>query len=456
MNGRFKPPPATWRKNPRFSRRTLLSGLAAGGMLGPLLPLLNASGAEEQPVRLILWFTPHGTIYDNWKPSGGETDFVLGPILGKLERHRKKLVILDGLKVQADGVGAPHTKGPPLLWTASPLLEDQTFTREDESGGRYFGWNSAASVDQFILGRRGSSRPYPSLEFGVRSGGSHPGSRMIYTGPKTPLAPETDPWQAFKRLIGDIGKTNEELERIRAERRSVLDLVSSEIADVQQRVSRADAQKIDAHLSIVRDIETRLQNARVACVGPDLGTAVNSGTSSNTPQVFDRMMELMAATLACDLTRVASMQYRVGENDGGYLYDWLGISAQEHHLLSHEGDTNATARANLTKIYAWYAERFAYFLDLLDKIPEGNGSLLDNSLVVWGSEIGKGNTHSFEKIPFVLAGGAANQLRTGRYLRFNNVEHNRLLVSICRMMGVTDVDKFGKTDKGTGPLAGLV
>ena len=449
----FKPP-APWRKSPRVSRRRLLSGLAAAGALGPFIPLLNASGAEEQPLRLILWFTPHGTVYDAWKPAGGETDFTLGPILGKLERHRSRLVILDGVKIKADGVGAPHTKGLPLLWTASPLIADRTFTREDESGGRYYGWNSAASVDQFILSRVGSMRPYPSLEFGVRCQGNHPGSRMIYSAAEAPLAPEQDPWQAFKRLIGDIGKTSGELERLRAERRSVLDLVGSEIADVQARVGSADARKISAHLSAVREIETRLRATPTSCAGPALGTAVDADDADNTPLVFDRMLELMAATLACDLTRVASMQFRKGENDGGYPYRWLGITSQEHHQLSHSADEDSAARAKLTKIYGWYADRFAYFLDLLAAIPEGNGSLLDNCLVVWGSEIGKGNNHSFGRVPFVLAGGAAGRLRTGRYLQYDNVDHNRLLVSICQLMGV-DVDTFGKTDAGRGPLPGL-
>ena len=110
-----------WLANRSLSRRALLRSLGASAALSPFLPLLEAQGQEAQPLRLILWFTPHGTVYDNWKPSGGQTDFTLSPILKPLEAYRGKLNILDGLKIQADGVGAPHTKGPPLLWTASPL-----------------------------------------------------------------------------------------------------------------------------------------------------------------------------------------------------------------------------------------------------------------------------------------------------------------------------------------------
>ncbi len=403
-----------------------------------------------------MWFTPHGTVYDNWKPTGGQTDFALSPILKPLEPHRSKLNVLDGLKVQADGVGAPHTKGPPLLWTASPLNNDMTFTRADGSGGMYYGWNSAPSLDQILIGKLKPTTPYKSLEFGVRSGSNHPGSRMIYTGSQTPLAPETNPWAAFKRLIGDIGKTTGELERIRTERRSVLDVLGSELTSIQGKISSADKVKIDQHLAAVREIELRLQNSNVACQGPVLGTEVDTNKASNTPVVMDAMVSLMAASLSCGLTDFASMQYRVGENDSGYVYDWLGITDLEHHLMTHEADTNMTAKAELTKIYTWYAEMFGKFLDKLDAIPEGNGTMLDNSLVVWGSELGKGNSHSFEKMPFVVAGGAAGKLKTGRYLQFNGVEHNRLLVSMAQLMGVPEIDKFGSTDTKTGNLTGFM
>ena len=199
----------------------------------------------------------------------------------------------------------------------------------------------------------------------------------------------------------------------------------------------------------------RLQGANIACEGPVLGNEVDSEKSSNTPVVMDAMISLMAASLSCGLTQFASMQYRVGENDGGYLYDWLGITDQEHHLLTHEPDTNAASRAELTKIYKWYAEMFGKFLAKLDAVPDGSGSLLDNSLVVWGSELGKGNTHSFEKIPFVLAGGAGGKLATGRCLRYDGaLTHNRLLVSVAQLMGVP-LDKFGTTDTGSGGLSGL-
>lgn len=456
MNRIRKPAPPSSRKVRRPSRRTFLRGLGLGSALAPFLPLLNASGAEERPLRLVLWFTPHGTLHDRWAPTGTATDFTLGPILKPLERHRSRLTILDGLKIQADGVGAPHTRGPALLYTASPLLEDMTFTRPDDTGNTYYGWNSAPSVDQYILSQQKPTTPYSSLEFGVRSGGNEPGSRIIYSGAAAPLAPEADPWAALERLLGDLGQTSAERAALRARKRSALDLVSSELSELDAKVPAADRAKVEAHLAALRAVESSLDQDVSDCVSPDLGTSVDAGAADNTPIVFERMMDVMAASLACDLTRVMSMQYRVGENDGGYTYDWLGITDQEHHLLTHSSDTDDHANDELTKIYAWYADRFAYFLDQLAAIPEGDGTLLDNCLVVWGSELGKGNSHSFEQVPFVLAGGAAGQLTGGRYLTFDGVPHNRLLVSICNMMGLSDVKTFGSTDQGQGPLSGLL
>jgi hypothetical protein len=307
-----------------------------------------------------------------------------------------------------------------------------------------------------LLGMMPVTTPYKSLEFGVRSGGNHPGTRMIYTASSTPLAPETNPWSAYDRLIGDIGKSTEELAAIRAERRSVLDVLGGELTSLQGKVSAADKAKIDAHLTAVREIEMRLQSSPIACEGPVLGDEVDANKSSNTPVVMDAMISLMTASLSCGLSNVASMQYRVGENDGGYLYDWLGITSLEHHLMTHEPDSNAEAKANLTKIYTWYTEMFDTFLDKLDAIPEGNGTMLDNSIVVWGSELGKGNTHAFEKVPFVVAGRAGGKLQGGRYLQFEDVEHNRLLVSVAQLFGAAELEKFGTTDTKTGNLTGFM
>ena len=171
---------------------------------------------------------------------------------------------------------------------------------------------------------------------------------------------------------------------------------------------------------------------------------------------MDRQIELLASSLACGLTQVASLQFRPGENDGGAqgIYDWLGQTT-EHHLATH--DSSTAAQDQIADIYRWYAGRFAYLLQKLDSFPEANGTLLDHTLVVWGSEVGNGATHDITNVPFVIAGGGLEGIAGGRYLQFpSGTMNQRLLVSLCHYMGFTDVQTFGTIDQGTGKLPDLL
>ncbi len=441
--------------NDRFSRRGFLSSVGLATATMPFLPLQNASGRERvMPKRLLLFFTPHGTIFEKWKPTGTETRFVLGDILRPLQRHQKHINVLAGLDIRAPGVGAPHTKGPAILWTGSPLLKDKTFVRKDASGGLYFGWNSGPSVDQVIAQKIGAATPYRSLELGVRSGISHPGSRMIYSGPRQPLPPEGNPAALLGRLFGGGGPA---FAALRQTRKSTIDVVKADLESYRASAGVDDREKLDAHLSAVRGIEARLEQKNVACRrAPQVAkTDLDPNALENTPAVLDLQQDLVVAALACDLTRVASIQYRVGENDND-RYQWAGVENEGHHMLTHSGDSQAAERAQLVKIYTWHAEKFARLLDGLRAVREGNGTLLDNTLVVWGSEIGKGNSHSFDRAPFITAGGCGGTVRTGRFLDLPaKTPHNRLLVSMCHAMGLSDVASFGATDDGQGGLSGL-
>jgi hypothetical protein len=213
---------------------------------------------------------------------------------------------------------------------------------------------------------------------------------------------------------------------------------------------------LNAHAQAIADIQRTLQAKAAACTNPATPEARDEGSPGFRPWAMDRHIELLSASLACGLTRVASLQFRPGENDGGAegIYDWLG-QTQEHHLTTH--DTSPEAQQRITEIYRWYASRFAYLLQTLDSYPETDGTLLDHTLVVWGSEIGEGSNHSIDNIPFVLAGGSRAGVRTGRYLRLaQGTMNHRLLVSMCHFMQFTDVDSFGGADIGKGPLPGLL
>jgi hypothetical protein len=433
-----------------YSRRKFLAALGASAALTPFVPLLNAAGQEKTfPKRLLLFFTPHGTVKSAWTPSGSENAFTLSPILKPLERHKAKLVVLSGISMQDVGVGAPHTKGLPLVWTGSRLLDDGTFVRSDGSGGPTYGWNSSPSVDQIVANAIGKQTPYRSLEFGVRSGGSNPASRMVYTDAKQPIAPAIDPWAQFTRLFA--GRSDAQT----TERLQGIAIARAELSAIASRIGSAERDKIDAHLTALSNIQSRLSSKASLCMGPKLATKADPNAVENTPLVLESQLGLIVAALSCDLTRVASLQYSIGDNDGA-AYPWLNIS-DGHHGLTHAGDSDTASWNKVIQIRTWYSEMFAKLLDQLAAVPEGSGSLLDNTMVVWGSELGIGNTHSFKSTPFVVAGGGGGAYTTGRFLEYaDKLDHNRLLVSICSAMGLPNMETFGNTDVGKGPLPGFL
>jgi hypothetical protein len=300
---------------------------------------------------------------------------------------------------------------------------------------------------------------------GVQCLGSSGGnSRMIYSGPSQPIDPEQNPRNAFTRLFGGgvptstapmRGPNNEAMYQ-----KSVLDLVLGELGALQTRVSTADRLKMQAHAQSIRDLEVSLQTSTststVGCMAPTLTTnpTPNLGGAPDMPMQLQQQMDIMVAALACDLTRVASMQVSFGDNDNLFPYSWLGIHTG-HHSLTHMAATDAV-NAPLTQIYTWYSQQFLYFLKKLDSVAEGNGTLLDNTLVVWGTELGTYLNHMSWPLPMILA-GLSGRLKAGQYINFGNtfVQHNRLLVSICNAMGLANVTKFGSMDIGSGPLPGL-
>jgi hypothetical protein len=438
----------------RISRRGLLAGLGAAG-LAPWIPILNASGEEPTvPRRVVLFFTPHGTVWEHFRPTGEGTDFQLSRILSALEPQKKKIVVVEGLGVRDDGPGAPHTKGPPLLFTASPLRDDGHFNREDCSGGCTFGWNSGPSFDQVLAPRFEGVTPYKSLEFGVHTGGGFPGSHIIYSGDSTPVPPRQDPVKAFDDLFGNLVRPEEEGARLARHRREVLRVVNGELSRLEPKVATADRPKVQAHRAALADLETQLFRPVPVCTIPGRPDPAErpQDSADSMEWILERQTELLVAALRCDLTRVASLQFRPGENDG-YPYRFLGI-ADEHHLATHEQAPEK--QEQITKIYEYYARSFGYLLELLDGVPEGDGTMLDHTLVIWGSEVGVGWSHTFDEVPFVVAGGGAFGVQTGRVLRCaEGTYHNRLLVSAMRFMGMTDIDKFGSTDQESGPLPGL-
>ncbi len=429
----------------RLSRRTLVRS-AAGAAIA--LPWLEAFGQTTAVKRLVLFFSANGTVYSRWEPAQTAAGLRLSPILAPLEPHKAKLLVLGNVDVKSAqyGVGDGHGKGIGHLWTGTELWGDPS--------GANVWWAGGPSVDQVAADAIGRSTPLRSLELGIQVQAAKVWDRMSYRGPAQPLPPELDPRAAFERLFGSFGGDPLAAQKRRARKKSVLDGVRAELVALQPSVSGDDRLRLDAHLTSVRELEQRLDSASVpasSCVLPPKPDPL----VLTDPTVFEQLgrsqMDVLAMALACDLTRVASLQY--SSSTSGVVFRWLGISV-DHHELSHRADADLPAQAQLEAIHRWYAAQFAYLLARLDALPEGAGTVLDHSLVVWGNELGKGNNHSHTEVPFVLAGGSGGVLNTGRFIDTAHAAHNDLLVSCLNAVGVPATN-FGNPAHCTGPLPGL-
>lgn len=444
----------TNRYNPLFSRRRMLEAMGVSAALAPFVPLLRSAkgGEEAAPKRFITFFTPHGTIYENWLPTGTVDDWELSPILAALAPVKDRTIVVDGLDIVASGPpGGPHTVGPAYLFTGSPMLEGDEF--EHQTSGGPHGWGSSISVDQAIAEVVGASTPFKSLELGVQNGGAHPGARISYAGPGQPLAPEPNPQATFNKLFGGQNQSVEAKAKLKADRLRVVDLVKDELDALEGKVNQSDRLKIEAHIAGINQIEDWV-NAEYDCGEFDLGPVPAPYDLAQTDVLMQQQIDLLVEAMACGVTNVGSLMLRVGENDN-FAYPFLG-DEQLHHSTTHAADSDAEARAWMTNVYAWYAEMLAHLALRLDGIedPQG-GTMLDNTIIVWGTEIAKGNTHSWQDMPFVVVGGGGGSLVTDRFLRYGGQNHCRLLVSLCNAMGL-DVTTFGGFDDGAGPLTEML
>ena len=426
-----------------MKRRNFLKMLGAGAATSAFLPLLESSGAaaagSQHPTRLVVFFSANGTIPFRWRPEGDTRNFEFksGDILEALNPWRDKLVVLDGLDMVSarNGPGDGHQTGMGHMLTGTELLSGNTKGGCDSCPAA--GYSSGPSVDQYIAQRAyGPDMPtFESMTFAVQPGGPNNWTRMSYAGEDLPVEPYSDPFAAYDRIFETVGLTQAELERVRARRSSVLDFVSADLQDINAKVSSRDRQRIDQHLSSIRQLEQSMMTGEdgFACAAPGRGEAFDHRREENFPATGRAMMDLIATSLACDLTRVASLQW--SRSVSQVKHTWAGVS-DPHHDLSHRSFDDDTANEELVKINRWYADQFAYLIDRLDSIPEGDGTVLDHTVVIWTNELGEGNSHTRNNVPIVMAGGANGFFETGRYHTFDQREHNDLLVSLCQAMGL--------------------
>ena len=450
----------------RLSRRRLLAGLSGltVALTRPIWRSATAFGQDSKvrPARRFIGlFSANGTIAYEFFPgtSAADSPLTLGKVLLPLASYQKQLLVLKGVHMfstvqdqlgveSTNKPGGPHMKGPGAMLTGGSLLAG-SFT----GAGGPAGWADRISVDQLIAQRLGKSSPFASLEFGVRVQGQEPLRVISYRGANQPNQPVGDPWQMYSRLFTGRDLSATDMARLRAEGQSVLDFLKDDLSTLKARVSTEDRARLDAHLTGIASIEQRLTSAAATCTPLTLPAKLDVNAMENYPTLSKLQLDLMVLAHACDLTRVSTFMW--ANADSWQYYPWIGVN-EEHHELSHAGDNDTVSRDKLIKINAWHSEQVKYLLDKLAATSEADGgTLLDNSLVLWGNELGVGNSHTYKDIPWLLAGGAGGSLKLGRFLSFKDQPHNNLLLSVCHAMGLSDVTSFGIPALCTGPLSGL-
>ncbi len=441
----------------RLSRRAFLGG--AGALVA--LPFLEslpglgmrrawAADSGEIPSRLITYFVPNGIRMDQFLPAKTGADWEITPTLQPLSAFQDEILILSGLGnapgMPEDGAG-DHAAGTGSFITGRHVK--RTEGADIENG---------ISLDQAVAAQIGQTTRFASLQLGLEGGSNVGGCDFGYScaylrniswqDEHTPLPKMINPQLVFDRLFAGADATASEAEIAmrRKHRKSVLDYVTGEAKTLQKTVSGADHQKLEAYLDGVRELEKRIESLVNA------PTCEPPGYPPPTLEIEAHaklMADLMTLALQCDLTRVVSFMFANGFSTRHYAH--LGV-AEGHHELSHHQESPEKI-AQLLLIDRWEVSMLAYLLERLKAVPQGDGSLLDHTLVLWASPMSDGNTHNHFQLPIVLAGRAGGALSPGRHLSFpDDMPVTNLWLAIAQSFGL-QLDSFG--DDSVAPLAGL-
>jgi hypothetical protein len=417
-----------------LSRRTLLRGAGVALAL-PLLESMTPAGlrrgwaAGSAPARLAFMYIPHGAVMDRWLPAGAGAELELGPTMQSLEPWRDELTVVSRLTLPAAYVGeatagANHTRASRCWLTCVPL----------ETGP------SPTSADQIAAAHMGQETPLPSLELALEAGES-----IAYRSPTAPLPMETNPRVVFERLFGD-GSTPEERAARQRQFASLLDAVAGEVAPLQRSLPAADRERLDRYLTDIRELERRLALAADSAAAdlelPDKPSGVPADFEEHAALMFD----LLALAWAADLTRVATLL--VAREVSNRVYARSGITEGFHNCSHHsEVPANIERLARLNEYHT--RTTIASLLQKLGDTPDGDGTLLEHSLVVYGSGMSNANQHDHHPLPMLLAGGA-HGVRGGRHERFpEDTPSANLLLGVLQKFGAP-IESFADS---TGAIA---
>lgn len=421
----------------KLSRRHLLRG--AGAAIG--LPWLEAMAAPAAtPKRLIIVYAPSGMIMPHWTPAETGTGFQLPRTLAPLEKHRNEIAVLSGLAARqgnalGDGAG-DHARAASCYLTG-------VHPRKTEGADIRCG----VSMDQIAAAHFAATTRVPSLEITCedsRQVGSCDSYSCVYQSiswksETQPMAPEMNPRMVFERLFGDASLTPGQ----RAARRSVLDLTLTETTRITKGLGPTDKRKLDEYLTAIREVETRMEKA-----GPSVGVKAPAGIPVSYREHARLMFDLSALAFASGSTRMIT--FMLAREGGLRTYPEAGVPEAHHSCTHHRNDPELMEK--VTKINGFHVEQFAYFLDKMKATADGEASLLDNTIALYGASIGDPNVHDHNNLPTLIAGG---KLGGGRHIRYEkNTPITNLHLSLLDLAGVP-VDRLGDSTGRIDYITGL-
>jgi hypothetical protein len=437
-------------------RRTFLRGAGVAlalPFLDAMVPALSAQSkslAKPTP-RLGFFYVPNGTYLPAWTPAGSGPALEFTPILAPLEPFREHLLVFDGLANHQASLGT----GTALHAKAQTAFLSGTFLKETMGSD----FRAGKTLDQYAADVLGKDTPLRSLELGTEPGFlasvCESGISCVYQNtmawrtPTTPLPVENNPRVIFERLFGDGGSAAERIAEARMDR-SILDWVTQDVASLERQLGPSDRTRIDEYLSAVREVEQRIprqerhdaESPTAAAADPPVG--IPESVDDHVKLLFD----LLLLAYQGDITRVAT--FMIHREESQVTYPQIGVP-EAHHWLSHHGG-NQEKIAMLTKICTHHVSQFSQFLERMRATPDGDGALLDHSLLMYGAGFGDGNLHNAELLPVAVVGGACGALKGNRFIKYP--EHTPLMnlgLSLLDKVGV----EFESVGDSTGGLVGL-
>jgi hypothetical protein len=408
-------------------RRSLLRGSLFGALAAPFVKPARAQAAAPALPNLVVVTWPVG-LERGWQPTGTESSWQLGDVLAPMNAFRDKLTVVEGIKCGSNNIILEHSEGTLSMWTGDAPTAFQNLAKR-------------ASFEQLVATKIGTGTPYKSLHFGAQTNRKSAISNpyVHYAGSEQPIPAEDDPSASYKLIFGGLSNDGAALDRLRAERRSVLDFATARLRALTPKIAAEDRPKLEKHADAIREVEKGLDGLSQRCgatlAAPTL-TAAAAVADANFPAVIKLQTDLLATALQCGVTRVATLQ--LSNTDSQTKIPGL-VTQRGVHEAMHSGTADERVEVN-----RFFGKQLAYVLQRLAAVDVGGGrTLLDDTMVVMSTEMSIG-PHGFDPVPFFLGGNGAGALKIGRYVKLPSpLRFTKALTSILHAYGASDAPTFG-------------